>query len=285
QDGGSRSPAKRSSVPRHASILARRFEMEESSTSVTSSGSTAPRRPTFTESMRSRSARSGHSTPRTPGSTAITPGTPPSYSSSSRGTPRSLSLICQERKVAILHTPPKSPATTPKQLRIINQPLPDFKNIKSKVGSTENIKYQPKGGQVQIQNKKIDLSHVTSKCGSLDNIHHRPGGGNVRIESVKLDFKDKAQAKIGSLENAHHVPGGGRIMIESHKLTFRDHAKARVDHGAEIVVQSPGLSGSVSPNPLRQSHLSSSGSLNILESPQLATLADDVTAALAKQGL
>ncbi|XP_023806924.1 microtubule-associated protein 2 [Oryzias latipes] len=303
-DGGSRSPAKRSSVPRHASILARRFEMEESSTSVTSSGSTAPRRPTslrtemraehrigraptmtVTESMRSRSARSGHSTPRTPGSTAITPGTPPSYSSSSRGTPRSLSLICQERKVAILHTPPKSPATTPKQLRIINQPLPDFKNIKSKVGSTENIKYQPKGGQVQIQNKKIDLSHVTSKCGSLDNIHHRPGGGNVRIESVKLDFKDKAQAKIGSLENAHHVPGGGRIMIESHKLTFRDHAKARVDHGAEIVVQSPGLSGSVSPNPLRQSHLSSSGSLNILESPQLATLADDVTAALAKQGL
>ncbi|RVE58127.1 hypothetical protein OJAV_G00206100 [Oryzias javanicus] len=303
-DGGSRSPAKRSSVPRHASILARRFELEESSTSVTSSGSTAPRRPTslrtemraehrigraptmtVTESMRSRSARSGHSTPRTPGSTAITPGTPPSYSSSSRGTPRSLSLICQERKVAILHTPPKSPATTPKQLRIINQPLPDFKNIKSKVGSTENIKYQPKGGQVQIQNKKIDLSHVTSKCGSLDNIHHRPGGGNVRIESVKLDFKDKAQAKIGSLENAHHVPGGGRIMIESHKLTFRDHAKARVDHGAEIVVQSPCLSGSVSPNPLRQSQLSSSGSLNIMESPQLATLADDVTAALAKQGL
>lgn len=105
-----------------------------------------------TESVRSRSARSGHSTPRTPGSTAITPGTPPSYSSSSRtpGTPRSLSLICQERKVAVVRTPPKSPATTPKQLRIINQPLPDFKNIKSKIGSTENIKYQPKGGQVTL---------------------------------------------------------------------------------------------------------------------------------------
>lgn len=102
--------------------------------------------------MRSRSARSGHSTPRTPGSTAITPGTPPSYSSSSRtpGTPRSLSLISQERKVAVVRTPPKSPATTPKQLRIINQPLPDFKNVRSKIGSTENIKYQPKGGQVMI---------------------------------------------------------------------------------------------------------------------------------------
>lgn len=113
--------------------------------------------PPVTGSVRSRSARSGHSTPRTPGSTAITPGTPPSYSSSSRtpGTPRSLSLISQERKVAVVCTPPKSPATTPKQLRIINQPLPDFKNVKSKIGSTENMKYQSKGGQVTI----ISLSH------------------------------------------------------------------------------------------------------------------------------
>uniref|UniRef100_A0A8D3A7I6 Microtubule-associated protein n=1 Tax=Scophthalmus maximus TaxID=52904 RepID=A0A8D3A7I6_SCOMX len=304
-DGGSRSPDKKS-LPRHASILSRRgyHDQEESSTSITSSGSTAPRRPTsfrtdmraehrtgrapsmtVTESIRSRSARSGHSTPRTPGSTAVTPGTPPSYSSSSRtpGTPRSLSLISQERKVAVVRTPPKSPATTPKQLRIINQPLPDFKNIKSKIGSTENIKYQPKGGQVMIQTKKIDLSHVTSKCGSLDNIHHRPGGGNVRIETVKLDFKDKAQAKVGSLDKALHFPGGGRITIESQRLASRDQAKARLDHGADISVQSPGLSGSASPHRQRDSHLSSSGSLNMTESPQLTTLAEDVTAALAKQ--
>ncbi|XP_042162441.1 microtubule-associated protein 2 isoform X8 [Oncorhynchus tshawytscha] len=299
-DGGSQSPKRSSlprpaSVPRPASILSRRthhqpHDQEESSTSITSSGSTAPRRPTCTQSMRSRSLCT---TTRTPGSTAISPGTPPSYSYSCRtpgtpltpGTPRSRSLL-QEKKVALLRTPPKSPATTPKQLRILNQPLPDLKNIKSKIGSTDNIKYQPKGGQVQIQTKKIDLSHVTSKCGSLDNIRHRPGGGNVRIESVKLDFKDKAQPKVGSLDNAHHTPGGGHIMIESHKLLFRDMAKARVDHGAEIIVtQSPemGMSGTVSPH--RDSHLSSSGSINLLESPQLATLAEDVTAALAKQGL
>ncbi|MEQ2164660.1 Methionine aminopeptidase 2, partial [Goodea atripinnis] len=73
--------------------------------------------------------------------------------------------------------------------------------------------------------------------------------------------------------------------IESHRLTFREHAKARVDHGAEIIVQSPGLSGSVSPQHHKESQLSSSGSLNIMESPQLATLAKDVTEALAKQGL
>ncbi|GAA6072543.1 microtubule-associated protein 2 isoform X1, partial [Tachysurus ichikawai] len=49
KDGGSRSPEKRSSLPRPASILTRRAyasEYEESSTSITSSGSTAPRRPT-----------------------------------------------------------------------------------------------------------------------------------------------------------------------------------------------------------------------------------------------
>uniref|UniRef100_A0A9J8A1Y3 Microtubule-associated protein n=1 Tax=Cyprinus carpio carpio TaxID=630221 RepID=A0A9J8A1Y3_CYPCA len=292
KDGGSRSPEKRSSLPRPASILTRRPHMadhEESSTSITSSGSTAPRRPTSVETTRSRSARSGTSTPRTPGSTAITPGTPPSYSCRTPGTPhtpgtpRSLSLLSQEKKVAIIRTPPKSPATTPKQLRVINQPLPDLKNVKSKIRSIDNIKYQPKGGQVQIQSKKIDLSHVTSKCGSLDNIRHRPGGGNVRIESVKLGFREKAHAKVGSLENAHHTPGGGHVQIESHKLIFRDAAKARVDHGAEIVMEALRLSGGTSPH--RHSHMSSSGSINMLESPQLATLADDVTAALAKQGL
>ncbi|MCJ8732873.1 hypothetical protein PDJAM_G00216600 [Pangasius djambal] len=140
----------------------------------------------------------------------------------------------------------------------------------------DNLKYSPHAVNIQIQSKKLNLSHVTSKCGSLDNIHHKPGGGNVRIESVKLDFKDKAQAKVGSLDNAHHVPGGGNVMIESHKLMFRETAKARVDHGAEIITQSPGLS---------PHHMSSSGSINLLESPQLATLAEDVTAALAKQGL
>ncbi|MGH0144070.1 UNVERIFIED_CONTAM: hypothetical protein FKN15_044679 [Acipenser sinensis] len=301
KDGTTQSPEKRSSLPRPSSILISRragpADHEESSTSITSSGSTAPRRPTWTDHARSRSARSGTCTPVTPGSTAITPCTPPSYSCRTPGTPgtpsyprtprtpgtpRSMSLARQEKKVAIIRTPPKSPAT-PKQLRPLNQPLPDLKNVKSKIGSTDNIKYQPKGGQIQIQSKKIDLSHVTSKCGSLSNIRYRPGGGNIRIESVKLDFKDKAHAKVGSLDNARHTPGGGQIQIESHKLSFRESARARVDHGAEIVTQSPGMSGSTSPH--HHSNVSSSGSINLLESPQLATLAEDVTAALAKQGL
>ncbi|KAM3852692.1 microtubule-associated protein 2 isoform 6-T6 [Vipera latastei] len=332
-DGITKSPEKRSSLPRPSSILpARRGisadrERDENSFSLNSTISSV-RRTTRSEPIRSRTGKSGTSTPTTPGSTAITPGTPPSYSSRTPGTPGTPSysrtphtpgtptsaiLVPTEKKIAIIRTPPKSPGT-PKQLRLINQPLPDLKNVRSKVGSTDNIKYQPKGGQVRILNKKIDfsdvqsrcgsrdnikhsagggkvqivtkkidLSHVTSKCGSLKNIRHRPGGGRVKIESVKLDFKEKAQAKVGSLENAHHVPGGGNIKIDSQKLNFREHARARVDHGAEIITQSPGRSSVASPR--RLSNVSSSGSINLLESPQLATLAEDVTAALAKQGL
>lgn len=304
-----RSPEKRSSLPRPAKSLTRHIpaaEQEDNST---------PSRPTCTESARSRSVRSGASTP---GSSAVTPGTPPSYSCRTPGsrtpgshTPKSFSVL-QEKKVAVIRTPPKSPSSAQRQLKVLNQPLPDLKNVKSKIGSTSNLKHQPKGGQVmipsvkldfshvqakcgsldkiqhaagggnvQIQTKKIDLSHVTSKCGSMSNIHHRPGGGNIRIENVKLDFKEKAHAKVGSLGNTSHMPGGGNVMIESHKLTFRDTAKARVDHGAEIIVtHSPGIeTGGTSPR------LSSAGSINLLESPQLSTLAQDVTAALAKQGL
>ncbi|XP_049669724.1 microtubule-associated protein 2 isoform X12 [Accipiter gentilis] len=334
KDGVSKSPEKRSSLPRPSSILPPRRgvsgdrDREENSLSLTASLSSSVRRTTRSEPIRSRTGKSGTSTPTTPGSTAITPGTPPSYASRTPGTPgtpsysrtphtpgtpKSAIMVPTEKKVAIIRTPPKSPAT-PKQLRVINQPLPDLKNVRSKIGSTDNIKYQPKGGQVRILNKKIDfsdiqsrcgsrdnikhsagggnvqivtkkidLSHVTSKCGSLKNIHHKPGGGRVKIESVKLDFKEKAQAKVGSLENAHHVPGGGNVKIDSQKLNFREHAKARVDHGAEIITQSPGRSSVASPR--RLSNVSSSGSINLLESPQLATLAEDVTAALAKQGL
>ncbi|XP_041433574.1 microtubule associated protein 2 S homeolog isoform X3 [Xenopus laevis] len=297
-DGVSKSPEKRSSLPRPSSIHPIRkvyTDKEDNSFSTSTSVSSSVRRTTRSEPW-SRTGKSGTSTPTTPGSTAITPGTPPSYASRTPGTPGTPSYsrtprtpgtpksarLFSEKKVAVLRTPPKSPSTL-KQIRIFHQPLPDLKNIRSKVGSTDNIKYQPKGGQIQIVSKKIDLSHITSKCGSLKNIRHKPGGGHVRIESVKLDFKEKAQAKIGSLDNASHMPGGGNIKIDSQKLNFRDQAKARVDHGAEIITQSPGRSSAASPH--RLSNVSSSGSINLLESPQLATLAEDVTAALAKQGL
>ncbi|XP_023569730.1 microtubule-associated protein tau isoform X9 [Octodon degus] len=248
-----------------------------------------------------RSGYSSPGSPGTPGSRSRTPSlpTPPTR---------------EPKKVAVVRTPPKSPSSTKSRLQTAPVPMPDLKNVRSKIGSTENLKHQPGGGKVQIINKKLDLSNVqskcgskdnikhvpgggsvqivykpvdlskvTSKCGSLGNIHHKPGGGQVEVKSEKLDFKDRVQSKIGSLDNITHVPGGGNKKIETHKLTFRENAKAKTDHGAEIVYKSPVVSGDTSPRHL--SNVSSTGSINMVDSMQLATLADEVSASLAKQGL
>ncbi|XP_015240066.1 PREDICTED: microtubule-associated protein tau-like isoform X2 [Cyprinodon variegatus] len=238
-----------------------------------------------------RSGQSSPGTPKSPGSQALS------------------AAEAKVKKVAVVRSNPKSPGSlksrSPAPLAAA-APLPDLKNVRSKIGSTENIKHQPGGGKVQILDKKldlsnvqarcgskdnlkhrpgggkvqivhkkIDLSNVTSKCGSKDNIHHKPGGGNVEIKTEKLEFK--VQSKVGSLDNIGHVPGGGQRKIESHKLSFRETAKARTDHGAEII--------SLEDSPRQLSTVSSSGSINMTDSPQLSTLADQVSASLAQQGL
>nr|XP_021529400.1 microtubule-associated protein tau isoform X6 [Aotus nancymaae] len=264
----------------------------------------APKTPPSSGETPKSGDRSGYSSPgspSTPGSRSRTPSlpTPPTR---------------EPKKVAVVRTPPKSPSSAKSRLQTAPVPMPDLKNVKSKIGSTENLKHQPGGGKVQIINKKLDLSNVqskcgskdnikhvpgggsvqivykpvdlskvTSKCGSLGNIHHKPGGGQVEVKSEKLDFKDRVQSKIGSLDNITHVPGGGNKKIETHKLTFRENAKAKTDHGAEIVYKSPVVSGDTSPRHL--SNVSSTGSIDMVDSPQLATLADEVSASLAKQGL
>ncbi|XP_038244281.1 microtubule-associated protein 4 isoform X17 [Dermochelys coriacea] len=75
-------------------------------------------------------------------------------------------------------------------------------------------KPSPGSTNVQIQSKKVDISKVSSKCGSKTNIKHKPGGGDVKIENQKLNFKEKAQAKVGSLDNVGHVPAGGTMKPE-----------------------------------------------------------------------
>ncbi|XP_069560617.1 microtubule-associated protein tau isoform X2 [Brachyistius frenatus] len=159
-------------------------------------------------------------------------------------------------------------------VQILDKKL-DLSNVQSRCGSKDNIKHVPGGGNIQIVHKKIDLSNVQAKCGSKSNIRYKPGGGNIEIKNEKLEFK--VQSKVGSLDNIGHVPGGGQKRIESHKLSFRESAKARTDHGAEIV--------SLEDSPHQLSTVSSSGSINMADSPQLSTLADQVSASLAKQGL
>ncbi|XP_050979822.1 microtubule-associated protein tau isoform X4 [Labeo rohita] len=282
-------------------------------------------------------AKNGKDSPKTPETSGhSSPGTPKSPASKAAGG-KPPSAGNEIKKVAVIRSTPKSPKNRSPTSLSAAAPLPDLKNVRSKVGSTDNLKHQPGGGRVQILDqkvdfsnvqskcgsksnlkhvpgggnvqildqkldltnvqarcgskdnlkhvpgggkvqilhKKIDLSNVQAKCGSKDNIRHKPGGGNIEIRSEKLEFK--AQSKVGSMDNIKHVPGGGNRRIESHKLMFREQAKARTDHGAEIV--------SLDESPHGLSTVSSSGSINMADPPQLSTLADQVSASLAKQGL
>ncbi|XP_046704414.1 microtubule-associated protein 4 isoform X2 [Silurus meridionalis] len=172
-------------------------------------------------------------------------------------TTNSTTSTVPERKPPVPRAPRASSSTTTTSTttrtssRPATAPAPEIKNIRPKIGSTDNIKHQPGGGKVtgsqsktdalaqgslsketsqgkvQIVSKKVDYSHVTSRLGSKDNIKHVPGGGNIHILSKKVDVS-KVTSKCGSRSNIKHKPGGGDIKIESHKVNFKDKAQSKV---------------------------------------------------------
>ncbi|XP_029109649.1 microtubule-associated protein 4-like isoform X3 [Scleropages formosus] len=186
---------------------------------------------TTTDSSRPRT------TPTRTSSTA--PGTPGAAPGSTK--PAVSNAAVPERKPPV----PRAPRAAP---RPGTAPPPDIKNVRSKIGSTDNMKHQPGGGKVstsqgrtdtlakgslcketsqgkvQIVSKKLDFSHVTSRCGSKDNIKHVPGGGHIQIRNKKVDLS-KVTSKCGSKANIKHKPGGGDVKIESHKIKIKAQSK------------------------------------------------------------
>ncbi|XP_077792783.1 uncharacterized protein LOC114607928 isoform X9 [Podarcis muralis] len=175
----------------------------------------------------STAAKSSATTP-----TAAAPGLPGAAASRPKpATPRlsgTGSSAAEPKKASALKTAPKtSPVAKPSRPPTSSVSAPDLKNVRSKIGSTDNIKHQPGGGRVQIVSKKANYSHVQSKCGSKDNIKHVPGGGNVQILNKKIDLS-KVSSKCGSKANIKHKPGGGDVKIENQKLNFKEKAQAKV---------------------------------------------------------
>ncbi|XP_064848927.1 microtubule-associated protein 4-like isoform X2 [Oncorhynchus masou masou] len=167
--------------------------------------------------------------PRVPRTSATAPSTPATNGEQPR---RRITKPPVPKQTAMERKPPVPRA--PRTPRPINAPLPDLKNVRSKIGSTDNMKYQPTGGKVSsagasqskdgpgkvmIVHKKLDFSHITSRCGSKDNIKHVPGGGNVQIQHKKVDLS-KVTSKCGSKDNIKHKPGvsttgGGDLKNEA----------------------------------------------------------------------
>lgn len=83
--------------------------------------------------------------------------------------------------------------------------------------------------QVQILNKKVDLSKVTSKCGSKDNIKHKPG--QTDNSCALFSFMLLSSSLVNSIPFYSHInlflfaPGGGDVKIESHKINIKAKSK------------------------------------------------------------
>ncbi|XP_031732635.1 microtubule-associated protein 4 [Anarrhichthys ocellatus] len=238
-------------------------------------------KPKTTTSTTTRSTASTAAASRTR-TAATKPATPSSSTTTTGAVP--------EKKPTVPRTPrPTSSSTTTAASRATARPstapAPDIRNARSKIGSTDNMKYQPGGGKVsstsqsraaasketsqgkvQIVSKKLDFSHVASRLGSKDNMKHVPGGGNVQILNKKVDLS-KVTSKCGSKDNIKYKPGGGVVKVESHKVSFKEKAQSKVgsvdnlshspgggdikDEGAQQTTEGSGtpLSGTVAPGP------------------------------------
>jgi len=91
---------------------------------------------------------------------------------------------------------------------------PDLKNVKSKIGSLENVKHKPMGGERKVESQKLQWN-AKPRIGSLENAKHKPLGGEVKVKTQKLEWK--ATSKVGSLDNVKHAPGGGSVKIFDEK--------------------------------------------------------------------
>ncbi|VDN14756.1 unnamed protein product [Dibothriocephalus latus] len=99
------------------------------------------------------------------------------------------------------------------------------RRIPPKVNSLENVGYEPRGGNVEIIHRKVDVSNAKSKFDSRSNLHYKPGGGNFVIIDEKLKFKDVSKAKVNSLENVAYTPRDGDIEVFHEKLPWLKYNK------------------------------------------------------------
>ncbi|KAL3312038.1 Methionine aminopeptidase 2 [Cichlidogyrus casuarinus] len=104
--------------------------------------------------------------------------------------------------------------------------------IEAKVGSLQNARHVPGGGNVKIFDQKIVVGHVKGKCESFANVSYKPGGGNITILNQPLQFENTP--KVGSLSNIKHQPGGGNKPIEVQKVTFKEKAVPKVSSLANV---------------------------------------------------
>ncbi|XP_055520707.1 microtubule-associated protein 4-like isoform X9 [Leucoraja erinacea] len=230
-------------------------EMRKSLSAKSPLGETG--RPKTTSTTSIKSSGTTPSSPSTPLG-VNSPGTP---SSNITRAPRTLALkttaASEAKRVApIPRTPPKpTVAPAPKQPRPTSAPAPDLKNIKSKIGSTDNMKYQPGGGKAKSVEKKPEPVRLNRKVEPSTPIrvaktttakdNQKQANGKVQILNKKVDYSH-VQSKCGSKDNIKHIPGGGNVQIpktkgETSRAASKCGSKTNLKHkagGGDVKIES-----------------------------------------------
>lgn len=73
------------------------------------------------------------------------------------------------------------------KIQVGSAPSPNLKVVRSKIGSLQNTSYKPGGGQVKIENRKLEWKAGTRVVAKND--AYVPGGGDkkVRMSLIRRD--------------------------------------------------------------------------------------------------
>ncbi|XP_019363541.1 PREDICTED: microtubule-associated protein 4 isoform X2 [Gavialis gangeticus] len=144
--------------------------------------------------------------------------------------PATASSANADAKKPLAAKAPLKTSTTSKPSRPTSSvSAPDLKNVRSKIGSTDNIKHQPGGGKGKVEKKpesagaarKPESNAVskmaTTKTAVTKESAQKQPNGKVQIVSKKANYSH-VQSKCGSKDNIKHVPGGGNVQIQTKKV-------------------------------------------------------------------
>ncbi|XP_068032662.1 microtubule-associated protein 4 isoform X5 [Anomalospiza imberbis] len=151
-----------------------------------------------------------------------------------------------------------SGAAAPRAPRPASAAGPDLRNVRSKIGSTDNIKHQPGGGKGKIEKRPESAAaapssepsagtKVAPKVAAKEGVPKQPNG-KVQIVSKKANYSH-VQSKCGSKDNIKHVPGGGNVQIQNKKVDLskvssKCGSKANIKHkpgGGDVKIENQKL--------------------------------------------
>ncbi|XP_030053460.1 microtubule-associated protein 4 [Microcaecilia unicolor] len=188
------------------------------------------------------SSRSNTTTPTAPGGASSTGTAPnrPKPLKQALAKPASDSTT-DTKKLSTVRVPPPKPSTVPKQTRPASAPAPDLKNVRSKIGSTDNMKHQPGGGKAKVTKpessdpaRKFEPPPVTRKAAVKTAVikerAQKQTDGKAKVTKLKsadpacksepLPVTRTAAVKTAVTKESAQKQTDGKVQIVSKKVNY-----------------------------------------------------------------